>query len=121
MRRAAKVDANQPELVELWRGAYLSVQHIHTIGSGCPDVILGAPGLTIVSRQLDPAIIDFVLKKMGLTQYAIHERCNLLVEIKASDKAALTPDEEQWHRLWVGQKCIVHNEAEARRIVGLED
>lgn len=120
MRRAAKVDANQAELVELWRDSYLSVQHIHTIGSGCTDVILGCPGLTIVSRQLEPAIIDIILKQMGLTGYAVHAGANLMVEIKASALAKLTPDEVEWHSTWKGQKCIVASEEAARRIVGIE-
>lgn len=103
---------------------HYSVQHIHTIGSGCPDVIIGTPGLTIVSRQLDPAVIDFVLKRMGITGYAVHVGANLLVELKDGSKPPsaqrLTSDEAQFHSTWQGQVSIVNSPESARKLVGLE-
>ena len=44
MRRAARVDANQPEIVKALRAAGASVQHLHTIGRGCPDLLVGFRG-----------------------------------------------------------------------------
>lgn len=120
MKQIARIDANQPDLVKLWRDLYLSVHHTHQLGGGFVDAVIGAPGLTVVSRQLDPAVIDFVLKKMGITGYAVHVGANLLVEIKANDKSKLTPDEELWHSTWKGQKCIVASEEAARQIVGID-
>lgn len=124
MKQIARVDSNQSELVKLWRSLYLSVHPTHQLGGGFVDAVIGAPGLTIVSRQLEPAVIEFVLKQMGLTGYSIHEGANLMVEIKDGNKPLsaqrLTPDEREWFATWRGQKCIVTNEAEARRIVGIE-
>ena len=37
--RAAKVDANQGEIVTALRKAGVSVQSLATIGKGCPDII----------------------------------------------------------------------------------
>jgi len=39
-----KVDLNQPELVRALRGVGASVQTIHTIGMGCPDLLVGFRG-----------------------------------------------------------------------------
>lgn len=39
--RAAKVDANQAEIVKALRKAGATVQHLHAIGKGCPDLLVG--------------------------------------------------------------------------------
>jgi hypothetical protein len=39
MRRAAKVDANQSEIVEALRKVGVSVQSLASIGRGCPDLV----------------------------------------------------------------------------------
>lgn len=45
MRRiAAKVDANQAEIVKALRKAGAKVQPIHTVGKGCPDIIVAHNG-----------------------------------------------------------------------------
>lgn len=36
-----RVDANQAEIVAALRKAGCTVQHLHTIGSGCPDLLVG--------------------------------------------------------------------------------
>lgn len=72
-RRAAKVDSNQPDVVERLRKIGFSVQPIHTIGGGVPDLLLGISGW------------------------------NFLIELKSSDKGKLTPDEIDWHADWKGQ------------------
>lgn len=41
MRRAARVDANQAEIVKALRAAGATVQHLHVIGKGCPDLLVG--------------------------------------------------------------------------------
>lgn len=41
MRRAARVDANQKAIVRALRQAGATVQHLHTIGQGCPDLLVG--------------------------------------------------------------------------------
>jgi hypothetical protein len=44
MRRAAKVDANQPAIVDALRKAGASVECLHRVGAGCPDIIAGFRG-----------------------------------------------------------------------------
>ena len=44
MRRAARVDANQAELVQAWRDMGGSVLFLHMVGQGCPDTLLGMAG-----------------------------------------------------------------------------
>jgi rhamnose utilization protein RhaD (predicted bifunctional aldolase and dehydrogenase) len=45
---AAKVDANQPEIVEAFRQLHCSVQHLHAVGSGCPDLLVGVNGFNVL-------------------------------------------------------------------------
>jgi len=76
-RRAAKVDVNQPELVKQIREFGWTVQHLHTIGKGCPDIMVGAKGT------------------------------NYLFEIKNPEyDGELTADEQDWHNDWRGQVAI---------------
>ena len=83
MHRAAKADANQGEIVQALRQMGASVQHLHTVGAGCPDLLVGFRGV------------------------------NLLVEVKDGEKVPskrkLTPDEERWHDNWRGQVAIVES------------
>lgn len=76
-RRAAKIDVNQPEIVRQIRELGWSVQHLHTIGKGCPDIMVGAKGK------------------------------NYLFEIKNPEyDGKLTDDEQEWHDAWRGQVAI---------------
>ena len=45
MRRAAKVDCNQPEIVQALRKAGRTVQPLHQVGKGCPDLLVGYQGV----------------------------------------------------------------------------
>jgi hypothetical protein len=55
VRRAAKVDANQREVVAALRGAGATVQLLHAVGEGCPDLLVGYRGgnylLEVKGRQ----------------------------------------------------------------------
>ena len=44
MTYARRVDANQPETVDALRQAGATVTHLHTVGKGCPDLIVGFRG-----------------------------------------------------------------------------
>jgi Holliday junction resolvase len=44
MRRAAKVDANQDQIVSALRAAGASVQSLAAIGKGCPDLLAARAG-----------------------------------------------------------------------------
>jgi len=91
MRRQAKADNNQPEIVRAFRELGCSVQHLHAVGQGCPDILIGKYGL------------------------------NLLVEIKDGknmpSKKRLTQDEADWHRQWRGQVCIVESTKQAVALI----
>lgn len=87
---AKRVDANQKEIVEVLRSAGATVQHLHTIGKGCPDLVVGYRGQ------------------------------NYMLEIKTTPVGwKLTPDESKWHRLWQGQVCVVGSIVEALQAIGL--
>ena len=46
MRIAAKVDGNQAEIVDALRKIGCSVQPLHMVGKGCPDLLVGISGRT---------------------------------------------------------------------------
>ena len=92
MRRAAKADANQPEIIAALRKAGASVQALHTVGQGCPDIVVGFRGV------------------------------NWLLEIKdgslAHSRRVLTSSELSWHRAWEGQVRTVCTPADALAAIG---
>jgi hypothetical protein len=96
MRKTARVDANQSEIVAMFRALGCSVVHLHTIGQGCPDILVGL--------QSDKG-----------------DRLNILVEIKDGGKSPsrqkLTPDEEKFKSEWQGNYHIVRSPDEVRAIV----
>ncbi|SPA44622.1 hypothetical protein [Cupriavidus taiwanensis] len=87
MRRAAKVDDNQAEIVKALRQIGATVQPIHQIGKGCPDLLVGWRGM------------------------------NTLLELKDGRKPPsarkLTQDEVDWHETWRGQVAVVETVEEA--------
>ncbi len=87
MRRKARVDSNQAEIVETLRAMGASVAPTHTLGSGFPDLVVGWRGI------------------------------NLLLEIKDGEKAPskrqLTPDEQRWHDDWRGQIVVIQSARDA--------
>ena len=48
MRRAAKVDLNQRQIVRELRAMGFSVRHTHTIGQGFPDLVIGKGGVNLL-------------------------------------------------------------------------
>lgn len=53
MRRAARVDANQPEIVAALRNLGCSVLDMSRLGGGAPDIAVGYGGLTILAEIKD--------------------------------------------------------------------
>jgi len=47
-RQIARVDANQEKIVAALRGIGCSVLHLHTVGHGCPDILVGKFGRNIL-------------------------------------------------------------------------
>ena len=90
MLRAARVDANQREIVSALRKAGMEVQHLHGIGRGCPDLLVG---------------------------YSHNGRKhNVLLEVK--DKGGkLTAEQVIWHASWRGQVAVVSSSEEAIKVV----
>lgn len=87
MRRAAKTDANQAEVVKAFRQIGATVQILSAVGKGCPDVLVGFRGV------------------------------NVLVEIKDGSKVPsaqkLTADQVGWHEAWAGQVCVANSITDA--------
>ena len=48
MRRAAKIDNNQTDLVRELREMGFSVLLLHRVGSGCPDILVGRAGRNLL-------------------------------------------------------------------------
>lgn len=91
--RAKRVDDNQKKIVEQLRKLNISVQHLHTIGQGCPDLLLG------------------------------FRNRNFLVELKDESKPAsakkLTDDEQEFFNEWNGQVSKCESLEEILKVVGL--
>jgi len=94
MRRAAKVDANQSEMVADLRACGVSVQPLHSVGGGVPDLLCGFRGR------------------------------NVLIEVKDGSKPPsarkLTKDQVEWHGAWRGQVAVAKSTEEALAILGLD-
>ena len=93
MRKVCRVDSNQQAIVAALRQHGCTVQHLHQLGQGAPDLLVG------------------------------HGGYNYLIEIKDGSKPPskqrLTPDEQQWHQSWCGQVAVVSNVDQAINLIGL--
>lgn len=76
MRRAAKIDANQTAVVKALRSLGCTVQSLATVGDGCPDLLVGAFGVTLLMEVKDGA--------------------------KPPSARRLTEDQLTWHGAWTG-------------------
>lgn len=70
--RAAKVDANQAEIVKALRSVGVSVQSLATVGKGCPDLLAARGADTWVIEvkgpkgKLTPDQIEFLKNWRGV-------------------------------------------------------
>lgn len=92
MRRAAKVDATQAEIVAALKSAGATVQHLHAVGEGCPDLLAGYRGR------------NFLLE------------CK--PKIGAPSKRKLRPRQVEWHEGWKGQVATVETPEAALAVIG---
>lgn len=91
MRRAAKIDANQNEIVDGLRKLGCSVEILAAVGKGVPDLLVGRNNI------------------------------NYLIEVKDGGKPPsarkLTDDQVEWHEAWRGQKTVCKSLDEAIDVV----
>lgn len=81
MRRAAKVDGNQAEIVVALRKIGASVTPLHMVGSGFPDLIVGWRGRNVLFELKDPK--------------------------QPPNKRKLTDDEAIWFGNWRGEAYVI--------------
>ena len=93
MRRAARVDGNQPEIVDALRQIGASVATCHAVGQGFPDICVGWQGNTYLLEIKDPS------------------------KPKADQK--LTPLQIEWHASWRGHVAVVKTVREALEAIGI--
>lgn len=97
MRRYGHIDANQPEIVEALRKAGASVYSLASVGSGCPDLLVGLHDTTWLLEVKNP-------KGFG----------------KRNNAAGTKTKQEAWAERWRGTPVItVTCPEEALRAVGL--
>ena len=92
MRRAARTDANQPDIVKELRRVGASVAITASAGGGFPDLVVGYRGVNYLMEIQDP------------NQDKAHQK--------------LTPDQEIFHRCWTGQISVVKTADQALKIIG---
>ena len=91
MRRSAKVDANQAEIVEALRKIGATVHSTAAIGKGFPDIAAGWRGMTFLLEVKDGS--------------------------KPPSARKLTEDERLWHENWRGHVEVVYSVEDAIRAV----
>ena len=95
MRRAAKIDANQPDIVAALRAAGASVEPLHAVGKGVPDLLVA------------------------------HRGTNYLIEVKDGGKVPsarkLTAAQVDWHAAWRGQVAVVETVEHALAVIGVHE
>lgn len=93
MRRAAKIDRNQPEIVSALRKVGATVVSLAAAGDGIPDLLVGFRKSTFLLECKD-----------GLLP---------------PSKRELTTDQIAWHLVWGGGPCTVVNSVdEALAFIG---
>ena len=95
MRRAARIDANQPAIVDALRSVGAAVQPLHSVGQGCPDLLVS------------------------------HRMRTYTMEIKDGSKPPserrLTPAQIAWHDAWRDAVHIVETVDDALRVIGMHE
>lgn len=84
---ARRADGNQPQIVEALRSIGATVQPLHTVGSGVPDLLVAYANRTMVMEIKDPS--------------------------KPKADRCLTPAQVKWHAIWIGEKYVVETVEEA--------
>lgn len=91
MRRAAKKDANHPEIVKGLRQAGCQVLDLGAVGEGCPDLLVKRAGRLLLMEVKDGK--------------------------KPPSKQRLTPDQVVFHHLWGDSVVVVTSLDEALQAI----
>jgi hypothetical protein len=91
MRYAARVDANQTQIVSALRAAGATVQSLSAVGQGCPDLLVGYQGINILMELKDGK--------------------------KPPSERKLTSDQIVWHSEWKGVVFLVTSVDEALQLL----
>ena len=81
MRRDAKTDRNQQEIVSALRAIGALVQPLHQVGQGVPDLLVGIGGRLILIECKDGK--------------------------RPPSERRLTPEQQRWHSAWSGYQVYV--------------
>jgi hypothetical protein len=95
MRRAARTDGNQSWIVEGLRRAGATVQPLHAVGAGCPDLLVGFRGRNWLLEVKDPS--------------------------KPKSDQVLTPDQVTWHGGWRGRAVVVKSLEDALKEISCRE
>lgn len=87
MRRAAKVDDNQKQIVDALRDYGASVESLAAVGRGVPDLLVGYRGRNLLMEVKDGS--------------------------KVPSKRKQTPDQVAWAAKWLGQYALVETVEQA--------
>ena len=94
VRRAAKTDDNQAEIVAALRACGYSVLSLAAVGQGCPDLLVG------------------------------HPTGNILIEVKDGSKSpsrrVLTDDQVEFFNAWRGPAYVAATVEQALEVMGRE-
>jgi len=96
---AKRVDANQPSIVADLRRIGATVHHLHTIGRGCPDILVGFRGLNYLFEIKTPRIDLFDVK---------------------SRQTHLTAKQRDWHDTWEGQVAVIRSLEDALAVMAVD-
>jgi hypothetical protein len=94
VRYAARADRNQPEIVAALRAVGVSVQPLHTIGRGIPDLLCSFGSRTFLIEIKDPT--------------------------KPKSDRQLTDAQKKWHAEWPGEIYVVETVDEALAAAGVK-
>ena len=93
MRRKARIDDNQKQIVTQLRAYGCSVFSTASIGKGFPDIVVGYRGKNYMFEIKDGA--------------------------KSKSRQKLTPDEQKFFETWRGQIAVIKNIYDALIVIGI--
>lgn len=96
MRRSSRVDANQPEIVSALRDIGCSVESLHRVGGGVPDILVGYRGRNYLMEIKNPEAVN---RQRG---------------------SQLLPEQSAWHNAWRGLPvAVVRSINDALEVLGV--